>query len=98
MSFMTLLGLFLIYGLSVDYGIFSTDLFTESDKSTKTESSFNFGLILTWLTNFLGFAPLLMCRHPILKDLGLVLVIGMIGVFYGTFFVVPAVFYKKVEA
>lgn len=94
MSFMTLLGLFLIYGLSVDYGIFSTDLFTESDKSKKTESSFNFGLILTWLTNFLGFAPLLMCRHPILKDLGLVLVVGMIGVFYGTFFVVPAVFYK----
>jgi hypothetical protein len=95
MSFMTLLGLFLIYGLSVDYGIFSTDMFTESDKSKKTESSFNFGLILTWLTNFLGFAPLLMCRHPILKDLGLVLVVGMVGVFYGTFFVVPAVFYKE---
>ncbi|MEA9357176.1 hypothetical protein SHI21_13205 [Bacteriovorax sp. PP10] len=98
MSFMTLLGLFLIYGLSVDYGIFTTDLFTESNQSVKTESSFNFGLILTWITNFLGFAPLLFCNHPILKDLGLVLVVGMIGVFYGTFFVLPAVFIKAGKA
>jgi hypothetical protein len=94
MSFMTLLGLLLICGLSVDYGIFSTDLFTGNNQSNKIESSFNFGLFLTWFATFLGFAPLLWCDHPILKDLGLVLVVGMLGVFYGTFFVIPAVFLK----
>lgn len=92
LSFMSLLGLFLIYGLSVDYGIFSTDFFMNDERDFSEESSLNLSLIVNWVSGIVGFLPLLWCEHPILKDLGLVLVIGMFGIFYSTFFVIPAIF------
>jgi predicted RND superfamily exporter protein len=92
LSFMSLLGLFLIYGLSVDYGIFSTDFFTHENRDHSEESSLNLSLLVNWVSGIVGFLPLLWCQHPILKDLGLVLVSGMLGIFYSTFFVIPALF------
>jgi predicted RND superfamily exporter protein len=92
LSFMSLLGLFLIYGLSVDYGIFSTDYFTNAEKDIEHESSLNLSLLVNWISGIVGFLPLLWCKHPILSDLGLVLIVGMIGIFYATFFIVPALF------
>lgn len=92
LSFMGLLGLFLLYGLSVDYGIFTIDYFTNNEQNSKYESSLNLGLLVNWVSGMLGFLPLLWCKHPILNDLGLVLNIGMLGIFYSTFFIVPGVF------
>lgn len=92
LSFMSLMGLFLIYGLSVDYGIFSTDYFTDEHRDLAEESSLNLSLLVNWVSGIVGFLPLLWCKHPILHDLGLVLVVGMFGIFYSTFFVIPALF------
>lgn len=92
LSFMSFLGIFLIYGFSVDYGIFSTDFFTEENKEKEEESAFNLGLIVNWASAFIGFLPMLWCQHPILFDLGVTLVVGMLGIFYSTFFVIPSIF------
>ncbi|MBA2403949.1 MAG: hypothetical protein H0V66_04190 [Bdellovibrionales bacterium] len=98
LSFMSLLGLFLIYGLSVDYGIFSTDYFTNTEQSLEHESSLNLGLLVNWISGLIGFIPLLWCQHPILSDLGLVLIVGMLGIFYATFYIVPALFLLRSKA
>lgn len=98
LSFMSLLGLFLIYGLSVDYGIFSTDYFTNQEQDLEHESSLNLSLLVNWISGLVGFIPLLWCKHPILSDLGLVLIVGMIGIFYATFFIVPALFLWRGKA
>ena len=92
LSFMSLLGIFLIYGLSVDYGIFSTDYFMEVHRDESEESSLNLSLLVNWISGIVGFLPMLWCQHPILHDLGLVLVVGMVSIFYSTFFVIPALF------
>lgn len=92
LSFMSLLGIFLIYGLSVDYGIFSTDFFMDENRDEQEESSLNLSLLVNWVSGIVGFLPMLWCQHPILHDLGLVLVVGMFSIFYSTFFVIPALF------
>lgn len=86
-SFMSLMGLLLLYGMSVDYGIFSTDHYLNK---TDRNIELNSGLILSWISSFIGFFPLIFCNHNILFDLGLVVVVGLFGIFYSTFFVLPA--------
>jgi predicted RND superfamily exporter protein len=88
-SFMTMLGLLLIYGISVDYGLFAVDYFSLHRKGIQEESKLNLTFILSWSVNFLGFLPYIWCRHPILHDLGLVIIVGMLGILYATMFVVP---------
>jgi predicted RND superfamily exporter protein len=85
-----MLGLLLIYGISVDYGLFSVDYFTLHKRGVEEESKLNLTFILSWSVNFLGFLPYLWCHHPILNDLGHVLIVGMLGILYVTMFVVPA--------
>lgn len=92
LGFMSLLGMFLIYGFSVDYGIFSTDFFVNSKKEQSEESALNLSLIVNWVSAFIGFLPMVWCDHPILHDLGVVLITGMFGIFYSTFFVIPGIF------
>jgi predicted RND superfamily exporter protein len=92
LTFMSLLGLILIYGLSVDYGIFTTDFYSSDKRDVERHSSLNLSLLVNWGSGIVGFLPLVFCRHPILHDLGLVLTLGMIGVFYSSFYFMPALF------
>ncbi len=89
-SFMSIVGLFLIYGLSVDYGIFTTDSFIYKNDEADLGEGINTGLVLSWFSSLIGFLPLIFCDHNILKDLGIVITIGLAGVFYCSFFIVPS--------
>jgi predicted RND superfamily exporter protein len=85
-SFMSLIGVFLVYGLSVDYGIFSID----GIYSNKNKSNLKMALHLSWVTSIAGFLPLALCEHNILKDLGIAISIGLIGIYYSTFYIIPS--------
>lgn len=86
-SFMSIIGIFLIYGLSVDYGIFSTDFYV-GDKESHFD--LNSCLFVSWLSSIIGFLPLALCSHNVLKDLGLAIIIGLLGVWFSTFYILPS--------
>ncbi|OUR99669.1 hypothetical protein A9Q84_01200 [Halobacteriovorax marinus] len=86
-SFMSIIGVFLIYGLSVDYGIFSTDYYKDADVY---KFDLNSCLFISWLSSIIGFLPLVLCSHNVLRDLGLAIVIGLVGIWFSTFYVLPS--------
>ena len=83
-TFISLVGLLMVYGFSIDYGIFATDA---DEKNQHIWSS----LLCAGLTTVTGFAPLLFAKHPVLVQLGQVLFIGTIGTFIGAFWGIPFV-------
>ena len=84
-SFVSIVALLMLFGLSVDYGVFTVDHFRHRSPSTGVWTA----LIFTGATNALGFAPLLFCGHPVLVQLGVPLFFGTIGTLLGSFIVVP---------
>ncbi len=92
-SFMSLIGIFLVYGLSVDYGIFSVDGIYSNESNQKP--GLKAALHLSWLTSIAGFLPLAFCEHNILKDLGIAISIGLVGIYYSTFYIIPSFCLKK---
>ncbi|MEZ4814367.1 MAG: hypothetical protein R3A80_04070 [Bdellovibrionota bacterium] len=87
-SFVSCVALLMIFGTSVDYGIFKVDALRVSpsnDSSEKTLSS----LIMNALLTFVGYLPLVFAKHPVLNDLGYVLTLGTIGAFVGGVWGVP---------
>lgn len=93
-TFMSLVGILLLYGLSVDYGIFSTDFYSE-ENNKNIERDLNSSLLLSWCSSFIGFFPLIFCKHNVLNDLGTVVIIGLFGILYSTFFVLPSFVRKR---
>jgi hypothetical protein len=94
MSFISLIGLVMILGLSVDYAVFAVDHYRnettdESDEKTGT------ALFMAWITTLLGFLPLAFCKHPVLQHLGQTLTLGTIGTMAGAFWAVPYLMGKK---
>lgn len=90
------LGLIIVFGFSIDYGVFSTDahLFAENEKEIKDVYS---ALTIAALTNILGFFPMLFAHHPVLLKLGYALFFGTLGTFIGTIFGVKSIYEKKYE-
>ncbi|MCX6112370.1 MAG: hypothetical protein NTY22_03670, partial [Proteobacteria bacterium] len=86
-TFVSIVGILMIYGFSIDYGIFATD----ADNKNKHIWS---ALICAELTTIGGFLPLLFARHPVLVQLGQVLFTGAVGTFIGAFWGIP--FIKQV--
>lgn len=78
-SFITLIGLVMVFGFSIDYGIFVTDATLVDKTATDVWTAISFAA----LTNLAGFAPLLVCEHPVLKHLGQALFFGTIGTYVG---------------
>ena len=72
-----ILGFLIVLGISLDYGVFGADAL--EDEISETFSAFS----LTALSTLLGFLPLILTNHPVLKSLGLVLVTGILGAFMG---------------
>lgn len=85
-SFITIIGMVMVFGLSVDYGIFATDLSIGKKRSVPGVWS---ALALSALTATMGFAPLIFCKHPVLLQLGQPLVFGTIGTYIGTVWGIP---------
>lgn len=90
LTFITVIGLVMVFGFSIDYGIFMTDIYRESDEQ---ESSSNVVTALSFaaLLNLVGFAPLLFANHPVLKDLGIALFFGTLGSYLGSVWGIPAI-------
>lgn len=80
-SFVTLVGLVMMLGLSVDYAIFVLDHLRGDSASEDSREARGAGTAL-WLsaaTTVLGFLPLVFCEHRVLAHLGWALVLGTLG-------------------
>ena len=88
-SFMTLIALLMVFGFSIDYGVFAVDVVTDpTDRSVRGVWSC---LLFSGIATTLGFVPLLFCRHPVMAHLGQALVFGTIGTHLGTLWGVPGI-------
>ena len=80
-TFISFIGFIKVFGFSLDYGIFVTDVLVEKDQAL-AEGVWS-ALGLNSISTTLGFLPLIFCSHPVLKQLGQVLVFGSIGSYLG---------------
>ena len=88
-SFISLIGLLMVFGCSLDYGIFVMDflLFRKGDQSGVWSAL----SLCAWAT-VAGFAPLVFARHPVLNDLGQALLWGTAGTYVGSLWGIPSVY------
>jgi len=88
-SFISLIALVMIFGLSLDYGIFATNLYT-GQAGPSTEGVWT-SVVLAAIVTFLGFLPLIFCQHPVLVHLGQALVFGTAGTILGSMWGIPCI-------
>lgn len=86
-SFMSLIGLIIVFGFSIDYGIFVVDM--ERDPEGDPAAGVWTAITAAALTNLAGFAPLLFCHHPVLRHLGQALFFGTLGTYAGAAWGIP---------
>ncbi len=86
-SFVSMVGIIMLCGFSVDYGIFAIDATRFPTPSSPGAWT---AVIFASITTFTGFVPLLFCHHPVLVQLGQSLSLGMAGSMLGTFWGVPS--------
>jgi hypothetical protein len=85
-SFVSLIGVVMIFGFSVDYGIFVVDSGRFGEKNNLgTWTAITFAAV----TTVAGYFPLLLCKHPVLLHLGQALFFGTIGTYVGAFWGIP---------
>lgn len=94
LSFISLIGLLMVFGFSLDYGIFVVDLLKSRNEGAHGVWS---ALSVCSFSTLLGFAPLMFAEHPVLFDLGLTLFCGSLGTYLGTFWGIPKL-YRKARA
>lgn len=94
LSFISLIGLLMVFGFSLDYGIFVVDLLREHSESKFGVWS---ALTLCSFSTLAGFAPLIFAGHPVLNDLGQTLLWGSFGTYVGTFWGIPGL-YRRIYA
>jgi hypothetical protein len=92
-SFISIIALIMVFGLSIDYGIFATNLYTQA--SPPSAQGVWSCLWLAAMVTLLGFLPLAFCRHPVLTHLGQTLAAGTLGTWLGTAWGIPGVFSWK---
>jgi hypothetical protein len=86
-SFISLIALLMIFGFSIDYGVFAVDvtLQPEGRSVTGVWTCLLFASVATGL----GFVPMLACKHPVLAHLSQTLTLGTIGTAIGTLWGIP---------
>jgi hypothetical protein len=94
LSFISLIGLLMVFGFSLDYGIFVVDLMREHNENKYGVWS---ALSVCSFSAVAGFAPLVFAGHPVLNDLGQTLLWGSLGTFIGTFWGIPGL-YRRIFA
>lgn len=89
-----------IFGLGDDYTIFMLDgMMNEYGYKRKLLSSYKVAVTLSAITMFIGIGTLAFARHPAMRSLGNVTIIGMISVVVISFIIPPLLYnyltYKK---
>ncbi len=77
-----ILGLVMVFGFSIDYGVFSTDAHFYNFEEEESDNVYT-ALSLASITNLLGFLPMLFAVHPVLKQFGYALFFGTLGAYLG---------------
>ncbi len=95
-TFISVIGLIMVFGFSLDYGIFATDLMRREE--TQPDNGIWSGLAIGTLSNIAGFMPLVFCHHPVLYSLGETLLCGTIGTFLGSIWGIPGFYAAWVRA
>ncbi len=91
----SVLGLLMVFGFSIDYGVFSTDLYIKNEEAlqkmslNQLENSVFSTLSLAGLTNLVGFFPLVFAKHIVLHQMGYALFFGTLGTYLGAIWGVP---------
>lgn len=97
----SILGLLMVFGFSIDYGVFATDLYVKNSEALQKmdlphlEQSVFSTLSLAAFTNLVGFFPLVFAQHTVLHQLGYALFFGTLGTYFGTIWGVPAILKPK---
>jgi hypothetical protein len=86
-SFISLIALLMIFGFSIDYGVFAVDV--TLDPEGRSVPGVWTCLLFASAATGLGFVPLLVCHHPVLAHLGQTLTLGTIGTAIGTLWGIP---------
>ncbi len=92
-SFISLVGFIMLFGLGLDYGIFVTDMLR--DPYPSKHAGVMSALLLNATSNMAGLCPLLFCKHPILLHLGHTLFFGSLGMYLGAIWGIPGLFKLK---
>lgn len=79
------LGLVMVFGFSIDYGVFSTDSYHYQFDNNESDNVYT-ALSLASITNLLGFLPMIFAVHPVLKQFGYALFFGTLGAYLGTIY------------
>lgn len=82
-----------IFGLGDDYSIFIMDgLLTEYKYGKKNLDSFKSSILLSALITVIGIGVMVFAKHPALKSIALITIIGMVCVVFISFIVQPLLF------
>lgn len=87
-SFVSVMSFLMVFGLSIDYGIFACDALKEKIDDSMKRATWS-SLIFSAITTVSGFFPLLFCRHPVLLQMGQTLTLGTLGTFLGALCLMP---------
>ena len=83
----------LIFGIGVDYSIFMTSaLQKEHTFGSKQLASYRTSILLSVATTLLGIGVLVFAKHPALKSISIISVIGIFSALLITFIIQPLVF------
>ena len=86
-SFISVIGLVMVFGFSFDYGIFVTDIHVV--RGGETPNGVWTALAFAAFTMVAGFTPLLFCQHPVLIHLGRTLFFGTLGTYFSAIWGIP---------
>ncbi|HOY30252.1 MAG TPA: 1-acyl-sn-glycerol-3-phosphate acyltransferase [Bacteroidales bacterium] len=82
-----------IFGLGDDYSIFIMDgLLQEYKKGVRILDSYKTAVFLSAFTMFVGIGVLILARHPALRSIALLTIIGMLSVVFMSYTLVPVLF------
>jgi predicted RND superfamily exporter protein len=87
LNFVTLIAVLMMCGLTVDYGVFAADEHRREDPEPERTQS---ALLFCCLSSALGMVPMAFASHPVIKSLGIPLMLGVIAGMLGSFALVPA--------
>jgi predicted RND superfamily exporter protein len=96
-SFVSLVGVAILLGLGVDYGIFAVDHWLEEpvEAGPRRDGELTCSLLFAGLGTIGGYLPLAFCGHQVLVHLGQVLTLGGVGATIGAFWLVPLLIPRK---
>ncbi len=82
-----------IFGLGIDYSIFIMRGLLQNYKYGKSDSSsYKVSVILSGITTLLGIGVLIFAKHPALRSIATMSIIGIITVIFITFSLLPPIF------